>query len=263
MIRRHVVITGAGRGLGLAIAAAAAARGDIVTATLRDPARGAALRALAEFFPDRVRIVPLDVADEASCAGLAAHVAAHVAAAHLTGGHGAARHVPGELASGERGAVDVVVHNAGINGQSPELQDRRFTGELGALRLSSLEHMLRVNALGALLVTQALVPALSSTASVVCLSSRRASLAGKDRGGNYGYCVSKAALNMMVRGLAHDLAPRVVVAVHPGEVKTAMGQPDATLTPDDAAAALLGFIDRLTPALSGRFLRCDGSELPW
>ena len=59
-----VLITGAGRGLGLEMARQLAQRGDTVFATVRSPAKADALRALE----GDVRLVALDVSDEASIA---------------------------------------------------------------------------------------------------------------------------------------------------------------------------------------------------
>jgi hypothetical protein len=51
--------------------------------------------------------------------------------------------------------------------------------------------------------------------------------------------------------------------VDPGWVKTDMGGPGAQLEPEESARELLRLIDGLTPDDTGRFLRYDGSEMPW
>ena len=65
--------------------------------------------------------------------------------------------------------------------------------------------------------------------------------------------------------LAHALAERgtVVVALHPGWVRTDMGGDGADVAPQDSAAALLKVIDRTDTADSGRFLDRHGAPLPW
>jgi NAD(P)-dependent dehydrogenase (short-subunit alcohol dehydrogenase family) len=243
-LARTVLVTGAGRGLGLALVEEALSRGDLVIGTLRDEARGARLFELARRHGDRLCVLPLDVADEASCAALAER-AARVA---------------------ER--IDVLVNNAGINSASHDIEDRRTAFDLEALSAATLDRMMRTNALGPVLVTRALVPLLARStlgARVVNVSSRRGSLGEKASGGNYGYCMSKAALNMATRALAGDLAPRgiTVAAVHPGAVRTSMAQPDADLSPNEAASSLLRLADRLTRAESGLFLEPDGAVHPW
>jgi len=51
--------------------------------------------------------------------------------------------------------------------------------------------------------------------------------------------------------------------IDPGWVKTDMGGAGATLEPEESARGLLAVIDGLTPEDAGRFLRYDGSEVPW
>ena len=73
---------------------------------------------------------------------------------------------------------------------------------MGRLMPQVLETLFRVNALGPLLVTQALLPLLRRGARVAHLSSERGSLALTTQGGNYGYRATKAALNSFGRSLA-------------------------------------------------------------
>lgn len=230
------LITGAGRGLGLALAEAALARGDVVIGTFRDRERGRAFLDLALREPARAHAVRLDVTDEAACAALV---------------------VPAQR-------VDVLVNNAGVNSKSPDIV---ATGSdqgayaLEALTATALQRMMATNAFGAVFVTRALAlrGVLGDGSVVVNMSTRRGSLADKDNGGNYGYCMSKAALNMATRALAFDLQPKgvVVTAVHPGAVKTAMAQNDAFAEPADAAQKLLALIDQLDMTHTSRFLDVD------
>lgn len=236
-----VVITGAGRGFGLALAREAAARGARVIGTFRDQARAADLLALAAQQPN-VTCLPLDVAGTDS---LRAFV---------------------DALTGKIEHIDVLIHNAGINSTSHDIAAPNLVAHLGDLDGDALTSMWRTNALGPLLLTQALAPRLAASPRprVLAVGSRRGSLTDKDRAGNHGYCMSKAALHMAMRALAHDLAPRVViVSVHPGAMRTAMAQPDATLSPEEGAVALLDLATRLEPAHSGRFLRADGTDHPW
>jgi NAD(P)-dependent dehydrogenase (short-subunit alcohol dehydrogenase family) len=77
--------------------------------------------------------------------------------------------------------------------------------------------------------------------------------------------MSKAALNMGVKRLAAELAPRgiIVLSVHPGWLKTAMGGKSATLAPLDAAHAVLNLVEHARIEDAGKFLAYDGAELPW
>jgi NAD(P)-dependent dehydrogenase (short-subunit alcohol dehydrogenase family) len=84
-------------------------------------------------------------------------------------------------------------------------------------------------------------------------------------GGNYGYRISKAALNMAAANLAHDVAPRGIhiVVLHPGFVRTDMTGGSGSVHPSAAAAGLIERIDELDASRSGRFFHADGSEVLW
>ncbi len=106
--------------------------------------------------------------------------------------------------------------------------------------LANFNRMLNVNVTGAFLFTQAMEPLLVQDASVVHISSVNGEMAGPTLG---AYKVSKAALNMLVRVLASELArdPRRirVNAVAPGwvdtpgerKVQAALGTPESLSDP--------------------------------
>jgi NAD(P)-dependent dehydrogenase (short-subunit alcohol dehydrogenase family) len=79
------------------------------------------------------------------------------------------------------------------------------------------------------------------------------------------YATSKAALNMLVKGLAANLQAQgvVVVALSPGWVRTDMGGAGAPLAPETSVAGLRQVIAGLKPADSGKFLSYDGTPIPW
>ncbi len=95
---------------------------------------------------------------------------------------------------------------------------------------------------------------------IVTLTSGMGSLADNTSGGSIAYRSSKAAVNMVMRSLAIDLAPRGItcVVVNPGWVQTDMGGPHATLV-----KGLRRLIETLGPAQSGRFFNYDGREYAW
>jgi NAD(P)-dependent dehydrogenase (short-subunit alcohol dehydrogenase family) len=77
--------------------------------------------------------------------------------------------------------------------------------------------------------------------------------------------MSKAALNMAVSSAAIDLKNTgvTVIGVHPGWVQTDMGGPNAQVSVDDSAKALLATIDGLSHSDNGRFVDRDGGAIPW
>ena len=237
---RNALVTGANRGIGLEFVRQLLARGDHVVAACRHPGKATALNALAGEHPGRLQVLPLDVADARSRAELA-------------------RELPlalGEAADGQPGRLDLLVNNAGV----------LHSGErFGHVEQAVLEDSLRTNAVGPFLLAQALAPLLADDARIANLSSVMASIGSRREFRSPSYCASKAAQNMLDVQLAHALAPRgiVVLALHPGWVRTEMGGEQATVPTAESVAGLLRVIEAATPAQSGSFLDWRGEPLPW
>ena len=154
--------------------------------------------------------------------------------------------------------IDLLFCNAGISGKRGMA--------LGSFDFQSWEEVLRVNLLGPAALAEALVDhvAASERKTIALMSSRLGSI-GESSGMTLPYSTSKAALNMLGKGLAATLASRriIVVALSPGWVRTDMGGAGAPLSAEASVRGLRKVIERLTPRDSGRFLSHDGSEIPW
>jgi len=150
--------------------------------------------------------------------------------------------------------IDVLVNNAGIL-RRDGLDDPDFDGIL---------EQFRVNTLGPLRITHALLDNLAEGSKVAIVTSRMGSVADNTSGGYYGYRVSKAGVNMIGMSLKHDLEPRgiAVALLHPGMVATDMtgGQ---GIDVQQAAAGLVQRIDELDMSNSGSFWHAEGYVLPW
>jgi NAD(P)-dependent dehydrogenase (short-subunit alcohol dehydrogenase family) len=154
--------------------------------------------------------------------------------------------------------IDLLWCNAGIVG--------RRGNRLGSFDYADWEQILRVNLLGAAAVIEALVENVAaSERKTVCVMSSRLGSIEQTTGETLPYATSKAALNLLAKGLARTLAPRgiTVVALSPGWVKTDMGGQSAPLTPEASVRGLRRVIEDLRPADSGKFLAYDGSRIPW
>ncbi|HVB83352.1 MAG TPA: SDR family oxidoreductase [Rhodanobacteraceae bacterium] len=232
---RTALITGANRGLGLEFTRQLLAQGLQVIACSRTPATASELAALVAAHPQRLRQLPLDVAEAEAIAAL-----------------------PAQLAAAGVSHLDVLINNAGV----------LVSGErYGALRAADLARSFAVNASAPLLLTEALTPLLMQghAAKVLCVSSQLGSIAQASNYRTVSYAMSKAALNMGMRRLAAELGPRgiAVVAMHPGWVRTAMGGEQAPLDAPTAVRGMLAVLARLAPGDGGHFYAYDSSELPW
>lgn len=151
--------------------------------------------------------------------------------------------------------IDILLNNAG-------LLERE---QLGALNTQTIEAQFRVNAMGPLLVTDALRGNLSDGSKVVMITSRMGSMADNGSGAYYGYRMSKAALNAAGVSLANDLkeAGVAVAMLHPGFVQTEMVNNAGDISAETAAEHLIARIDELNLSTTGQFKHSNGESLPW
>ena len=187
--------------------------------------------------------VRLDLADEASVAE-AAQAMRQAAPFHLV-----------VVSTG-------VLHQAGLQ---PEKR-------LADLSLAAMEAIFRVNTFGPALVLRHFAPLLDRQRSVMAVLSAKVGSLGDNRlGGWYSYRASKAALNMMLKTASIEVRRThpgaVLVALHPGTVKSALSRPfrgdEIGRDPQMAAAAMLQTLDSLRAEDSGSFVAYDGARLPW
>jgi NAD(P)-dependent dehydrogenase (short-subunit alcohol dehydrogenase family) len=237
---QQILVTGANRGLGLEFTRQYLDRGEHVFAGCRQPAAASSLHALQARYPQRLSMVALDVAD-----------ADVIQTLH-------------QAVQSQTDRLDVLINNAGIysSGGSDEPSER-----LGKLSFADALMVLRVNAVGPLLVAQQCLELLRAGhhAKIVSISSGYGSVSGNSGSFPYYYSASKAALNMFMRSLAAD-AKRwgiTTVLLDPGWVRTDMGGPSAPITPEKAVRNMIHLIDSLTLRHNGRFLNWQGHEQDW
>ncbi len=228
-----VLITSANRGLGLEFATQYLADGWHVYAACRQPQSAGKLQRLGQDDKDRLDILAMDVTNASSIDRAATKI--------------------------RPGSIDVLINSAGITGKPGQ--------KTGNVDYVSWAQVLDVNTMGPLRVAEAFVEhvARSERKLVVTITSAMGSLADNRSGGSIAYRSSKAAVNMVMRSVAIDLAPRGIscVLVNPGWVRTDMGGPGATLSVQESVTALRRLIERFGPAQSGKFFNYDGREYPW
>ncbi len=167
----------------------------------------------------------------------------------------------------DEGPFQLILHTAGLlhrSGISPEKS-------LNAIEADALQAVFQVNALGPALVLRHFLPLLDKQGAMAMLSAKVGSIGDNRLGGWYAYRASKAALNMLIKTAAIELArskPKArLLSLHPGTVISPLSQPfrgaTAARPADLAAAQMLQVIDSLGPEHSGSFHAYDGQPLPW
>ena len=154
------------------------------------------------------------------------------------------------------------------NGAGPERTYKR-------LDPANMHEVFALNTIGPALIAKHVLPLMPRDRRFVfaALSARVGSISDNRLGGWHSYRASKAALNMLLKNFALEMArthPRGVVAgLHPGTVDSELSQPfqaglpDGQLTaPEQAAANLLGVLAELCPEQSGQVFDFKGEEVP-
>lgn len=165
-------------------------------------------------------------------------------------------------------ALVVVATGVLHRGQEPERTYKAMTAE----------HLLRdysVNTVGPALVAKHFLPLLPRDRRTVfaALSARVGSISDNRLGGWHSYRASKAALNMILRNLAIEMArshPQAIIAgLHPGTVDTSLSlpfqkgvAPEQLFAPDRSADSLLSVLDGLDPSDSGGVFAWDAARIP-
>ena len=166
------------------------------------------------------------------------------------------------------GSFHLVVNAAGLL-HSPDFMPEKKLGDLNAAQMMAT---FRVNTIGPALVLRAFTPLLDAERSTIAFLSAKVGSIGDNRlGGWYSYRASKAALNMIVRTAAIELARTkpgaIVVAMHPGTVDTGLSRPfrgaEIGRPASVAAGEMLAVLGGLGREDSGSFVSYDGARLPW
>jgi len=194
------------------------------------------------------RFIPLiaDMADEA----ILAHTASQIAA---------------------EGPLDLVIVATGLLSDGDTLQPEKSWRDQS---LGAFERVFAANTFGPALAAKHFLPLLDrkSASKFAALSARVGSISDNQLGGWHAYRASKAALNMLIKTYALELARRnalsICVGLHPGTVATNLSAPftgrgDRNLfTPEQAAQKLLTVLAGLEASASGKHFEWSGKEIP-
>jgi len=168
------------------------------------------------------------------------------------------------------GEIDLAIVATGL------LHDGDFKPEKSwrALDPGAMARAFQINTIGPALVAKHVLPLLPRKRRAVfaALSARVGSIGDNRLGGWHSYRASKAALNQLIRCFSIELSSRrpqsICVGLHPGTVDTDLSKPfqagvpgGKLFAPEQSARCLLGVLDGLTPAQSGRVYDWAGVEI--
>ena len=239
-MKKTLLITGANKGIGFQVASQIAEAGWTVLMGARNEELGkeAAARLQAEGLD--AHFIHIDLAlPETSVAAAA-------------------------VIENQFGKLDVLINNAGINvtGDGPPTK----------VDLAALDAIMRINYIGAVAVTQAMLPLLqrAGKAQVINVTSELGSVSLQtDPNWKFApvkllaYCASKAALNMFTVQLAYEFrGGRIAVnAINPGYTATDLNGHSGPQSVEEGAAEIVR-VALLDAPVTGKFLE-TGGEIPW
>ena len=227
-----ILVVGASRGLGHAIAGEFLKRGWSVIGTVRGADR-TGMHDLAEAYPGRAEIEPLDIDDPDQVAALRARLSGR--------------------------SLDAVLVNAGTAGTIQR-------AHLGTVTTDEFVRVMVTNALGPMRVIEALQDFVPADGLISAMSSGQGSIANNKNGIGDLYRASKAALNMSMQGFAAreaSAAPRAMLLLAPGWIRTNLGGSDAPFGLEESAPILTDLLiaKRGRPGLE--YLDRFGHTVPW
>ncbi|TDS76325.1 SDR family oxidoreductase [Comamonas sp. JUb58] len=244
-----VLITGASRGIGAATALLAARHGwDVAVNYSSNEAAAQTVVQAVQALGRRAISVQADVADEAQVLAMFARI------------------------DNELGRLGALVNNAGVVDRAQRLQD---------MDMARWRRMFDTNVLGSFLCAREAVRRMSTAeggagGSIVNVSSRAACLGSANQ--YVDYAASKAAIDTMTLGLAHEVAAQGirVNGVRPGLIETDIhasgGQPDRVQrlsagvplgrggTADEIAQAIYWLMSDLSSYCTGSFIDAGGGR---
>jgi NAD(P)-dependent dehydrogenase (short-subunit alcohol dehydrogenase family) len=240
-LNKIALVTGANKGIGFEVARQLAASGCTVLLGARNRALGGEAAATLKGEGRDVRYVAIDLDNPATIASAAKNIGK------------------------DFGRLDILVNNAGIVGQGDGLPS--------SVSLDAIERAFRVNFLGSVAVTQAMLPLLhkAPSASIVNVSSGLGSLTKSgDPAWTHvaakflGYAASKAALNMLTVQLAYELRGTSIKvnSVDPGYTATDLNQHRGTQSIPEGSAETIRLALLPDDGPTGTFSNTQGI-VPW
>ena len=224
---KTALIIGASRGLGLGLVKQLFQDGWDVTATVRDPSKADALKAVGP-----VQIEKLDMDDQQAVIALAQRL--------------------------KERTFDLLFVNAGVKGPANQ--------EPGHVTLAEVGQLFFTNAVAPINLAQRFIGQIRPDSGVLAfMSSVLGSVTMPDAPELALYKASKAALNSMTNSFVTQLGEQklTVLSLHPGWVKTDMGGEGADLDVETSTRGLIDQVNAFTGKGGHHFVNYKGETIPW
>ncbi|KAK5992005.1 Norsolorinic acid ketoreductase nor1 [Cladobotryum mycophilum] len=242
----NVFITGVSRGLGKALAATYLSRPNhLVIGSVRDLAAAKELDSLPVAEGSKLSLVKIEVTKSTDFAD-------------------AVKKIQGEGVE----KLDLVIANAGISGK---------IGGVAAAQLDDVREVFEVNVVGVVALFQATLPLLTKSESPkwVSIGTISGTIGGMEQIAAFPtvpYGISKAGLNFATRAIHFNHPNLTAFVIHPGWVKTDMGNGNAKAfglaeafhNIDDSIKGVVKIINGATrEETSGKFIDFEGASVAW
>ena len=224
---KTALIIGASRGLGLGLVKQLLQDGWDVTATVRDPSKADALKAVGP-----VKIEKLDMDDQQAVIALSQRL--------------------------KDRTFDLLFVNAGVKGPANQEPGRATLAEVGQLFFT--------NAVAPINLAKRFVGQIRKDSGVLAfMSSVLGSVTIPDGSDLALYKASKAALNSMTNSFITQLGDQklTVLSLHPGWVKTDMGGENAHIDVDTSVRGLVDQVNAYTGKGGHHFVDYKGDTIAW
>jgi len=248
-VPKNIFITGCNRGLGLEFVKQYLKRSpqpNKLVVTCRDPSKAEELTALASANPSILTVLKLETTDYEAFPELVKKIEGIV---------------------GDEG-LNLVFHNAAV---LPE-------GDKEGPTIENMRQAFEVNTISPVFLTRALMPLVQKAAdkkpespvgveraAVIFTSTAVSSIAENSGGGVYAYRSSKAALNMCMKNVSLETKDKgvLVMAMHPGWVRTSMGGPNGMIDTETSVNGMIDTMAVLTEEDRGLMKRYNNTVIPW
>lgn len=239
-MKRKAYVTGADRGLGLGLVKSLLDQGYKVYAGCFMP-EWEEIKEVQAQYGENLTVLPLDVSSDESVEQAASMISADTV------------------------YLNVLINNAGSAlDRSGTIVDKQYYEDIRV--------MLEVNTLGPLRVTQSVLMLLMNgdPKTLVNISSLAGSVSTVTRVNQYGYAMSKTALNMQSKLIHNHLKEQglKVLVLHPGWMRSHIfGDIDlmksAPLEPVESGGAIVDLIHTKTMIDEEIYMDYQGNQLPW